>query len=300
MLTYLPHHYHLIYEVFILSNMKISDSHTDFLTSIESVLDREQYIQEIKQYGAQNISCAVFTTSNKLEVEDVIHYANELDNLRAKYNINLLLSIEDLGFVKIKKDIDEIIKLKPISVTLTWNYANQFGGGTNSKLGLSIYGKECVKILEQNNILVDTAHMSRQMFWEFCKITTKPIYNSHSNIYSLKRHKRNLTNKQIDKIVKSNGYLGLTLYDEFISKDLITSKDISLQFDYLVQKFGYKNFGLGTDLYGIDVAHLPIDVKGYKDINQVVNELKKIGYNREVIDCLIYKNFETFLERIKY
>lgn len=278
--------------------MKISDSHTDFLTMIDSLENKDQYIKQIKQDGAQNISCAVFTTNNGLIVEDVKNYAFELKSLRNKYNIKLLLSIEDLGFVKDEDDLNKIIKLNPISVSLTWNHINQFGGGANSKLGLTTWGKKCVKLLEQNNILIDTAHMSKRMFWDFCKITTKPIYNSHSNIYSLKRHKRNLTDKQIDKIVKSNGYLGLTIYDEFISKSLITSKDIAFQFDYLIQRFGYKNFGLGTDLYGIDVEHLPIDVKDYGDINQVVIELKKLGYNKEVVDCLIYKNFENFLNRI--
>lgn len=278
--------------------MKISDSHTDFLTNIESVIVREQYIKAIKQYGVQNISCAVFTTNKMLKIEDIRDYANELDKFSKKYSINLLLSIEDLGFAKIQKDIEEIIKLKPMSVTLTWNYDNQFGGGANTRLGLSTCGKECVKLLEHNNILIDTAHMSKQMFWDFCNITQKPIYNSHSNIYCLKRHKRNLTYKQLNKIVKSNGYLGLTLYDEFVSKGLISSKDICFQFDYLIQRFGYKNFGLGTDLYGIDIDHLPIDVKGYEDINNIVNELKKLGYNNEVIDCLMYKNFERFLNRV--
>ena len=42
--------------------------------------------------------------------------------------------------------------------------------------GLSKLGKSVVKILEENNILIDTAHLSRKAFKDFSKITTKPIF----------------------------------------------------------------------------------------------------------------------------
>lgn len=279
--------------------MKISDSHTDFLTSIENVEVREDYIREISTLDKHTISCAVFTTDKDLRVNDIKNYAEELAVLRNKYDINLLLSIEDLGFMREDKDLTCIIKLNPISATLTWNLANQFGGGANSDIGLTSLGKEYVKILENNNILIDTAHMSRRTFWDFVRITKLPIYNSHSNIYSLKRHKRNLTDKQIAKIVETNGYLGLTFYDKFISKGKITAQDIAHQFDYLIKKFGYHNFGLGTDLYGIDISHLPTDLKAYQDIDNLAHELKNLGHTDEIINCITCKNFENFLIRIK-
>lgn len=279
--------------------MRISDSHTDFLTSIETAKDREKYIEEISTLGKHTISCAVFTTEKGIGVAEIKDYARELAILNKKYDINLLLSIEDLGFVRERNDLEEIIKLHPISTTLTWNDANQFGGGASSNLGLTPLGREYVRTLENNNILIDTAHMSRRAFWDFVRITNRPIYNSHSNIYALKRHRRNLTDRQIAKIVETNGYLGLTFYDEFVSRGKITARDIALQFDYLIKRFGYHNFGLGTDLYGIDIDHLPTGLKGYRDIDNLICELQNLGYNDEVIDRLIYKNFEHFLIRIK-
>lgn len=278
--------------------MNISDSHTDFLTSIENKIDRENYVQQIVNWGVKNISCAVFTTEKMLQVKDIIQYAKELEILKEKYNTNLMLSIEDLGFIDNIQDLNQIIKLQPFSVTLTWNQANQFGGGAFSKLGLTDLGKSYVNILERNKILVDTAHMSRKSFWDFCKITCLPIFNSHSNIYSLKPHPRNLTDKQIEKIVKSNGYLGLTFYDQFVSNQHISSKDIAMQFDYLIKKFGYKNFGLGTDLYGVNTNNLPIDIKGYNQISAITKQLKLLGYNSKTMNQLLYKNFEDFLKRI--
>lgn len=274
--------------------MKISDSHTDFLTAIESIKQREQHVKQIKSFGAKTISCAVFTTEKQLDVKDIINYSDELERYKQKYNINLLLSIEDMGFSKDEKQLNQLIALKPFSVGLTWNYANQFGGGAYSKNGLSNLGKQYVKILEENNIWIDSAHMSRKSFYDFCKITRYPIYNSHSNIYTLKHHRRNLTDKQIDYIVKSNGYLGITLYDKFISNKNISSKDLANQFDYLIKRWGFKNFGLGTDFYGINKNNLPIDIQNYKQLNNLIIELSKLGYGKYIIDQIMFKNFETF------
>lgn len=278
--------------------MKISDSHTDFLTSIERCEDRNKYIKNIKNFGVTTLSCAVFTTNKNFSIKDIKDYSNELNNLSQKYNINLLLSIEDMSFIKSEEELAELIDLKPISVTLTWNEANQFAGGANTNLGLTNLGRKYIKILENNNILVDTAHLSRKAFWEFYGITKFPIYNSHSNIYSLKHHQRNLTNKQIDAIVKTNGYMGLTLYNKFISNGKIISEDVAYQFDYLIKKYGCKNFGLGTDLYGIDIDNLPEDIKGYSEINNLFYYLGKYGYKNKIINYIAYKNFNKFINKI--
>ncbi len=275
--------------------MKICDAHTDFLTEIKDRAERENYVKSIKKIAGM-ISCAVFTTNSTICLKDVENFKLELDYYNRKYHTKLMLSIEDLGFIKSIEELYQLIKLKPISVTLTWNDKNQFAGGAHTNKGLSELGVKVVKILEENNILIDNAHLSRKAFKEFCKITTKPIYNSHSNVNSLHKHKRNLTDKQIKKIVNSGGFLGLTIYEKFISDDKITMRDVALQFDYLIKKFGYKNFGLGTDLYGIDKKFLPTNFKSYFDMGKLSQELKNLNYSKKIINAIIYKNYKKFIK----
>ena len=275
--------------------MKICDAHTDFLTEIKDKSERERYVKEIRK-NIKTISCAVFTTNSTMSVQGVENFKIELEKYNKKFHTKLLLSIEDLGFIKTIDELYELIKLKPISVTLTWNKANQFAGGAHSHKGLTRLGIKTIRLLEKNNILFDTAHLSRKAFNQFCKITNKPIYNSHSNIFALHRHKRNLTDKQIKKIVNSDGFLGITFYQKFISNEKITMQGVALQFDYLIKKFGYKNFGLGTDLYGIENKYLPQDFKSYLDVKNLAEELKKLNYSQKVINAILYKNFENFLK----
>ena len=275
--------------------MKICDAHTDFLTEIKEKYEREKYVRKIRKITS-NICCAVFTTNSTLSVKDVENFKFELENYNKKFNTKLLLSIEDLGFIKTEEDLQKLIDLKPISVTLTWNKANQFAGGAYSKKGLTKLGIKTIKRLEENNILIDTAHLSRKSFNQFCKITNKPIFNSHSNIFALHKHKRNLTDKQIKKIVSNDGFLGLTIYEKFISRNKITARDVALQFDYLIKKFGYKNFGLGTDLFGVENNFLPTDFKDYFDVENLIYELKNLNYSSKIINAIIYKNFKKFIK----
>lgn len=277
--------------------INIADSHNDFMTKI-TAKEKDCYLSQCQKVGVKIISCAIFTSNLKLCIDDLYNFKNEIVKLKNKYkDIFLLFSIEDIGFIH-EEDIDKFIKLRPISCTLTWNFDNHLAGGALGKNGITKLGKKIISDLEKNNIFIDTAHLNKKSFWEFSKITTKPIYNSHSNIYDLKRHKRNLTDKQIEMIVKSKGYLGLTIYDKFVGKEgKVDSKTIALQFDYLIKKFGYKNFGFGTDFYGIDTNNLPKDIKSYEDIEKIARELKKLGYSEKIIECITYKNYEDFLKR---
>ena len=275
--------------------MKISDSHTDFLTELTSK-QAKKYLNEIKQAGVKIVSCAVFTTNKGFGLLQIKKFKKLLQE--NSNSIILLLSIEDCSFVKNLIELNKLIKLKPFSVGLTWNFANQYAGGALSRQGLTKLGKQAISLIEQNKTLVDTAHLNRHSFYQFAKITKLPIYNSHSNIYNLKRHKRNLTDKQISLIVKSGGYLGLTLYKNFVTNKKFFAKQMALQFDYLIKKFGYKNFGLGTDFFGVEENYLPLDIKNYSQLKSLALELKKLGHSKQVIDCLFYKNFKDFLKRI--
>lgn len=275
--------------------MRIFDAHNDFLTTEKNPQKREKIVEDFLNCKAKLISCAIFTTEIKPTIKQIFDYSKQIKKYNEKYNGNFLLSFEDLGFLK--NELSELINLRPISATLGWNWNNQFIGGALDNGGLTKLGKQTIVLLEKNNIFVDCAHMNRKSFYQFIKISKKPIYCSHSNVNALHRHKRNLTNNQIKKIVETNGYLGITIYQDFISNKKISSKDIAKQFHYLIQHFGYNNFGFGTDFYGIDRDKLPTDISNYKDLNNIKIWLKRFGYKDSDIQKLFYKNYQNFLTR---
>ena len=276
--------------------IRIADSHTDFLTSM-SAHEREKYVERCVNAGVEMLICAVFTTEHNFNIKDIELFNEEIKYLSEKYNIRLLLSIEDCAFIKDEVCLYKLIDLKPFSVTLTWNAKNQFAGGSKTDLGLTGLGRETVTMLEASGIIVDTAHMSERSFYDFVSTTALPIFNSHSNIDSINPHVRNLKDEQISLIVNTGGYMGLTLYDEFISGNAINGNAVVKQLEYLIDNFSFDCFGLGTDLYGVDENHLPIDMKCYDELHKLADELIE-KYNMDISAKIMSKNLVAFVDKM--
>lgn len=275
--------------------IKLIDCHNDFLTEFKTLKEKIKYIKSLK--NVKMLCCAIFTTERKLGLKEINRLKNEMYILQTYTKIKLLLTIEDIGFVNNVDSLNELIKIRPFAVTLCWNNKNSLCGGALSSGGLSEWGKFVVCKLEKNNILIDTAHMNNKSFNDFIKITTKPVFNSHSNIFELFNNKRNLHDYQIRQIINSNGFLGITIYKNFISNKYITSLEIAKQFKYLIDKYGFKNIGFGTDFYGIKT--LPKDIDNYCDLNKIKIHLKNFGFKNNIIKNIFNKNFIKFKKKLK-
>ncbi len=113
-------------------------------------------------------------------------------------------------------------------ITLTWNNSTPWAtsasdetnpeGAKNSegKKGLTSFGKQVVQKMNSLGMLVDISHVGEQTFWDVISTTTKPIIASHSSVYSLCPHKRNLKDDQIKAIAKNGGVIQINFNSGFI------------------------------------------------------------------------------------
>ncbi len=92
------------------------------------------------------------------------------------------------------------------------------GGGLNSegKKGLTDFGKQVVQKMNELGMMIDVSHLGDQSFWDVIKLTTKPIMASHSSVYSLVPHRRNLKDEQIKAIAKNGGVIQVNFHPGFI------------------------------------------------------------------------------------
>ncbi len=65
-------------------------------------------------------------------------------------------------------------------------------------------------------MLVDLSHTGEKTFWDAINTTTKPVIASHSCVYNLCPHRRNLKDDQIKAIAKNGGVIHLNFYAGFI------------------------------------------------------------------------------------
>ncbi len=108
-------------------------------------------------------------------------------------------------------------------LTLTWNNslawassAKDEAAGEAIQKGLSAFGKEVVRKMNQLGMMVDLSHVGEQTFWDAIAITTKPVILSHSNAYALCPVPRNAKDDQIKAVAKNGGVIQVNLYSGFL------------------------------------------------------------------------------------
>jgi len=85
--------------------------------------------------------------------------------------------------------------------------------------GLTEFGKDVVRKMNDLGMIVDISHAHPYTVEEVLKITKDPVIASHSCVYALCPHDRNLTDEQIKAIAANGGVIGINFYTGYLSKD---------------------------------------------------------------------------------
>ncbi len=110
-------------------------------------------------------------------------------------------------------------------MTLTWNNSTPWATSALDETtkadslkhkGLTNFGKQVVKKMNDLGMLVDLSHVGEQTFWDAINTTSKPILVSHSCAYTLCPHRRNLKDEQIKAVGKNGGVIHLNFYSGFV------------------------------------------------------------------------------------
>jgi membrane dipeptidase len=79
--------------------------------------------------------------------------------------------------------------------------ADETSGKSLPFKGLNEFGRQVVKHMNELGMMIDVSHAGDQTFWDVIQLTTKPIIASHSSVYSLVPHRRNLKYRLILTLV---------------------------------------------------------------------------------------------------
>jgi membrane dipeptidase len=144
----------------------------------------------------------------------------------AQKKLAVLLGVE--GGHMIENDLNKLEALYKRGVrymTLTWNNSNAWATSAADETtkadslkhkGLTDFGKEVVVKMNELGMMVDLSHVGEQTFKDVMAITGKPVLVSHSCVYALCPHLRNLKDDQIKAIGKNGGVIQLNFFSGFI------------------------------------------------------------------------------------
>jgi len=112
-------------------------------------------------------------------------------------------------------------------LTLTWNNSTSWASSAMdetlfpaklSQKGLTDFGKQIVRRMNELGIIVDLSHVGEQTFYDAIAVTKKPVLLSHSSVWNICPVFRNVKDDQIRAVAKNGGVICINFYSGFISK----------------------------------------------------------------------------------
>ena len=174
-----------------------------------------------------------FVSKNKNKVVFVKNYDEAISAIQQK-KLGVLIGVE--GGHPIENDLSKLENLFNRGMrymAFTWNNStnwatsarDEFADSLNEKpKGLTDFGKSVVRKMNELGILIDVSHVGAQSVNDILEASEDPIIASHSCVYNIAPHFRNLKDDQIKAIAKKEGVIFLNFYAGFL--------DVSFQKKY--------------------------------------------------------------------
>ncbi len=237
------------------------------------------------------------------DILSVCHTYEEYQKASAEKKIAVFLGIEGAKFVENLEELQYWYNRGVRHISLTWNEANQYGGGAKSEnVGLTKKGVAFVKEIQRLGMILDLAHTNEQTFYEILEQSKGAVIISHTGCKSVCNHPRNVTDEQLKAVKARGGVVGIAAAAPFLSenKEDWTVQMMAKHVDHAIQQIGIEHVGLGLDVcFYLNNETTNTHIKGFEDIDLVHNlyaELEKLGYTKEQLEYLQYRNFERILK----
>src|SRR6266850_5661934 len=106
-------------------------------------------------------------------------------------------------------------------MTLSHFYNDEWADSSTDKPahnGLTDYGKEIVREMNRQGIMVDISHVSDKTFYDALAVSKAPLIASHSSCRTLCNHPRNMTDDMIKALAARGGVIQINYEKSFIDQ----------------------------------------------------------------------------------
>jgi membrane dipeptidase len=135
-------------------------------------------------------------------------------------------------------------------IGMTHFFDNEVGGSLHgvSREGLSPFGFQAVRAMEEAGIIVDLAHASEKMVADVLQVATRPPLVSHTGVRGTCDSTRNLSDNTMKAIAAKGGLIGIGYWKGAVCDD--TPAGVAKAIRYAVDLVGEDHVALGSDYDG--------------------------------------------------
>lgn len=256
-------------------------------------------------YFNQLFDVAIDELKRSSDIVSICHNYNELEEANLGGKIGVILGVEGLKYLNHPEDMIDLYHKGLRHAGLTWNESNLYANGISKpQEGLTDMGRRLLSIVQEHHMLIDLSHAGEKTFKDIMEYVKGPLIVSHGNAKALCNHPRNYTDEQMMMVKDHNGVIGVCAVASFISNDK-NNQSVSYlakHIDYIVKTIGIDHVGLGLDVcYYLYEGHHSTGVLGLETIgeaNNILTELRNLGYSKDDIDKIAYKNFQRVIKDV--
>lgn len=183
-----------------------------------------------EQANSQIEALINFANKNTASIQ-IAQTASVLDKISKEGKIALLISMEGAHPLGDSLDNLDYFYSKGVrSIMPTWNNSTSWATSaedetnTSSKIknrGLSELGKKFIRRMDELGIIIDVSHAGEKTFWDIIETSKNPIIASHSSVWNIFQHYRNLKDGQIKAIAKSGGLVAVNFAPYFLDATFV-------------------------------------------------------------------------------
>lgn len=248
-----------------------------------------QYFQDHKEYLEKLLA-------SQSELAELVCTPGDIERITDSGRCAVILAVESgAALAGDLKNVDELAGSGVKMLTLVWNGPNELGSGQKTDQGLTPFGRQAVKRMEEAGIIVDVSHLNDRGFEELCEIAEKPFIATHSNLRSICSHKRNLTEEQFKEMVSRKGLVGVNLYEQFLADDHKGDLDSMYRHVSRMLELGGEDIiACGSDFDGADIDEtLDTPVKFARSAEYLLAK----GIPERIIDKMFFENALDFFKK---
>jgi membrane dipeptidase len=179
----------------------------------------------------------------------LIRTAADILQAKREKKFGVLLGTQDSCMVG--PELDRLAQLKKdgvMSVQLTYNLRNLAGDGSlePANSGLSNLGRDTIRRIETEKLLLDLAHGGARTIDEAIAFAKRPLVISHTGARAIIDHPRNVSDAAIKAVADNGGVVGVYFMPYLATNMHPTSADVIAHVEHIAKIAGEDHVGIGV------------------------------------------------------
>lgn len=184
------------------------------------------------------------------EVLMQVRNAADIEAAKRSNRLGLIYGFQDE--TPIGEDLDRVGLFDDFGVRvfqLTYNRRNLVGDGClePGNAGLSRFGHDLIKRLNERHLLVDLSHAGERTTREAIARSSDPIAITHTGCAALAELPRNKTDRELRELADKGGVAGIYLMPFLRKKGQPTADDLIAHIEHAIKVCGEDHVGIGSD-----------------------------------------------------